>query len=301
MIRLLAIAATGIFLISSAVVPHSVSALEKPNIMVLGESADRDSVPRNSRIFRRVLDSLQSLLQNRGYAVYLETATPGATSAQVWRRRSDVEVVDVARGIETPPIDVAVIFQVHASAEELSYTTKPHVRVAGRLVNIHSARFLDSFEVESFPEERLPYDCDRECLLEGVGKSAKHLARDLGDVLSRKLDRAWKGPTSEAVVHTNVADNAGTGAGEGLPNAFTLNFENFCGKDDANDIENYLVAFSGYVRHRPVRESNCQHAYWYETSAESARLVRNVRRMIDFLDTTARVSFSGNTITAERY
>ena len=299
MIRTLAIAAAGIFLISSAIVPHPVSALEKPNIMVLGESADRDSVPRNSRIFRRVLDSLQSLLQNRGYAVYLETATSGATSAQESRRRSDVEVVDVARGIVTPPIDVAVIFQVHASAEELSYTTKPHVRVAGRLVNIHSARFLDSFEVESFPEERLPYDCDRECLLEGVGKSAKHLARDLGDVLSRKLDRAWKGPTSEAVVHANGADNAGAGAG--LPNAFTLSFENFCGKEDANDIENYLVAFSGYVHHRPVRESNCQHVYWYETSAEPARLVRNVRRMIDFLNTIARVSFSGNTITAERY
>lgn len=295
--RPFAIAAASIFLMSCAVVSYPASALEKPNIMVMGESADRDSVPRNSRIFRRVLDALQSLLQNRGYAVYLETATSGATSAQNWRRRSDVEVVDVARGIEAPPIDVAVIFQVHASAEQLSYTTKPHVRVAGRLVNIHSARFLDSFEVDSFSEDRLPYDCDRECLLEGVGKSAKHLARDLGDVLSRKLDRAWKGPTSEAVVHTNATDNAH----EGVPNAFTLNFENFCGQEDANDIENYLVAFTGYVHHRPVRETNCLHAYWYETSAEPARLVRNVRRMLDFLNTTARVSFSGNTITAERY
>ena len=116
-------------------------------------------------------------------------------------------------------------------------------------------------------------------------------------VLSRKLDRAWKGPTSEAVVHTNATGNAH----EGVPNAFTLNFENFCGQEDANDIENYLVAFTGYVHHRPVRETNCLHAYWYETSAEPARLVRNVRRMLDFLNTTARVSFSGNTITAERY
>lgn len=295
--RLFAIAATGVFLISCATAPNPVSALEKPNVMVMGESADRDSVPRNSRVFRRVLDALQSQLQNRGYAVYLETATSAATSAQEWRRRSDVEVVDVAKGIKTPPIDVAIIFQIYASAEELSYTTKPHVRVAGRMVNIHSARFLDSFEVESFPEERLPRDCDRECLLEGVGKSAKYLARDLGDVLSRKLDRAWKGPMSEAAVHTDEEEDDG----EDVPNAFTLVFENFCGRDDANDIENYLVAFSGYVHHRPVRETNCQHEYWYETHAENARLVRNVRRMFDFLNTDARVSFSGNTITVEKY
>ena len=35
-------------------------AIEKPNVLVMGEDADLDAVPRNSRVFQRVLDAVAS-------------------------------------------------------------------------------------------------------------------------------------------------------------------------------------------------------------------------------------------------
>ncbi len=36
--------------------PQEARAVDKPNILIMGDDADADSVPRHSRIFKRVLD-----------------------------------------------------------------------------------------------------------------------------------------------------------------------------------------------------------------------------------------------------
>jgi hypothetical protein len=60
------------------------------------------------------------------------------------------------------------------------------------------------------------------------------------------------------------------------------------------------VAFSGYVRHRPTNASGCRYEYWYESHIEKARLLRNLRRMLDYQDVKGTVTFSGNVFRVEK-
>ena len=46
---------------------------DRPNILILGEDADGDSIPRNSRVFKRVESALSLQIQSMGFDVYDET------------------------------------------------------------------------------------------------------------------------------------------------------------------------------------------------------------------------------------
>ena len=72
--RVILMSAAGLLLISCANVSTPSIAAEKPNIMIMGDDADRDTVPRNSPVFRRVLDALSNQLNEEGFDVYDETA-----------------------------------------------------------------------------------------------------------------------------------------------------------------------------------------------------------------------------------
>ena len=45
-------------------------AADNPNILVMGEDADEDTVPRNSRVFKRVLTALQGQMDYYSFNVY---------------------------------------------------------------------------------------------------------------------------------------------------------------------------------------------------------------------------------------
>ena len=292
MSKVLPIMASAMFLLSCAAVPGSVSALEKPNMLIMGEDADTDTVPRNSRVFNRVLNALSNQLHDNGFNVYDETAVSLSFAAQGRVRRTDAEIIDIARSVARPPIDVAVIFQIYASAEELSYTTKVRTRISGRVLHVTSGRRLGNFEVESPQEWVAPVDCPRECILEVVGANAKILAQDLGNVLVRKISPLFK--------DSEVSITFSESSSSQLPNPYTLVFANFCDDADVLEIEEYLVAFSGYRHYRPIRALQCNHEYWYESHANSARLLRNIKKMMDHLDIDARVTFSGGVFPAEK-
>ncbi len=271
-------------------------AQDHPNIMVFGEDIDVDTVPRHSRVFDRVIVELQKQLHDAGFTVAVEEVATLDDAEQHRSHRAIDEITDIARGSTRPPIDVAVVFEIFATADELQYTTKPKIRIAARMFNVHNGRFIDAFEVESLPDLRLPKDCDRSCLLEGVGKSARRLATDLGSVLARQLERNWSGVETSG----RVASVSG-GSNSGEPEAFSFVFEKICDADVANDMESYIAAFSGYDHHRVVRETNCHREYWYETYSDRSRLIKNTRRMVQNLGVDAEIRFSGAVITVEKF
>ncbi len=49
--------------------------------MVFGDDADEDTVPRNSRVFNRVIHALRSQLDDKGFDVYDETAVTNKQNA----------------------------------------------------------------------------------------------------------------------------------------------------------------------------------------------------------------------------
>ncbi len=162
----------------------------KPTVVVMGEDADEDSVPRGNRIFQRVIAELSETMNLRGYNVYDETAVAmGFTQANRVRRR-DAELIEVARAVSSPPLDVVAVFQIYASASKSTYSdiVRPEVRIPGRLLNVRTGQSLGSFEVAGVQLPPLPQGCDRECLLERVGAEAKVIAGDVAAALTAKLD-----------------------------------------------------------------------------------------------------------------
>jgi|TARA_B100000315_G_scaffold75290_1_gene68917 hypothetical protein len=262
-------------------------AADKLNLLIMGEDADKDTVPRNSRVFKRVLDALSNQLHDEGFDVFDETAVTLENFAQGRVRRTDAELIDIARSVKRPPIDVMVMFGIYASARELSYTTKVKTRVSGRMLQVQTGQRLGNFEVESPKQWNAPKSCSRECLLEVVGKNSRILASDIGAVLAEKLASLEDG------------DGEAKGGGSALSQGYTIIFDGFS-TDDMIDIEEYIVVFRGYKNHRPISETMRQSEIWYETTSGSARLTRNLKKMIQRIGVSARVAFSGNEYSVKK-
>lgn len=271
---------------------------DQPNLLIMGEDADPDTVARDGRVFKRVLDALAGEMSSEGFKVYDEVAVTLDDFTQGRTRRSDAEIIDVARSVKSVPIDVAVIFSIYSGAEERAQAKKLRVRIAGRLLNVRSGRRLSNFEVESPSAVSVPSDCNRECELERIGREARGLARDLGAVLAKKLD--WLAPRRSARAEEERRIDSDDEIRSGLSSAFALTFSGFDG-GEINAIEDMITAFSGYEHLRVVASSLRTHEYWYESSSGTARLNRNLRLMLDELGITARVVYAGNTFTVEKY
>ncbi len=264
---------------------------DRPNVLVFGEDADRDSVPRSNRVFKRVRDALANEMNGRGFNVYDETAVT-AGFAQGRNRRTSAEIIHIARSVKRPPIGVAVIFTIHASTQQLGHTTKIWTRITGRLLNVHSGARLGYFEVERPRPDNAPADCNRLCVLEAVGRSARELGMDLGAVLAAKLNGISAASGGAAPI--------GSGKDKtGLSTAYTLVFSGFT-PEDITAIETYITALKGYEHHRPVSQSLRIYDYWYETSSKAARLSRNLRHMLDEMGIKGRIAFAGNRFTVEK-
>ncbi|KQP32956.1 hypothetical protein ASF27_16695 [Methylobacterium sp. Leaf102] len=301
-----AILSTGL---SGLVTPAQAQA--KPNIVVMGEDADEDSVPRGNRIFQRVITELSETMNLRGYNVYDETAVAMGFTQPNRVRRRDAELIEVARAVQNPPVDVVAVFQVYASASKSAYSdiVRPEVRIPGRLLNVRTGQSLGAFEVAGVQLPPLPQGCDRECLLERVGAEAKTIAADVAAALTAKLDGVVAprrgtdagGPAFTAPPLAGGAPAAVPGgeACGGLPTAYTVKLSGFSAQE-VQAAEEYMAAFRCYEHHRPVRSGGASAEYWYETRSDSARLGRNLRLMLEHMSAPGQVQFSGNIFVISR-
>jgi len=257
----------------------------------MGEDADDETIPRDSRVFKRVLNALSNQLHNEGFDVFDETAITLENFAQGKVRRKDAELIDIARTITRPPIDVLVMFAIYPSIKKTSYTTKIRARVAGRLLGVQTGQRLGNFEVESPKSWNAPVDCSRECLLEVVGKKAKIIAMDVGNVLAEKL--------ADLQGDQNGSSATGQPSGSGMAQGYTLVFVGF-NTDDILDIEDLFTTFRGYKSHRPIELGRTRSEINYKTTSSGARLTRNLQVMFKQMNISARVAFSGNEYTINK-
>lgn len=271
--------AAAVITAACATAPMPAMAQSKINVMVMGDDADLDSVARNNRIFNRVLAELQNQMNFGGYDTFDERTVTGKNFNQDRVRRTDSDVLQIAKLQTRPPIDVVVLFSIFPRAEQTRSTTLISARVTGRMIHIPDGRVLGNFEVKSPSDWTAPYDCNRDCLLEAVGDKAQILARSMGDVLVVMLDDQAKG---------GVAGVAGKPAAV-IANTVTLTFENFTDEDRLL-IEEYMVAFSGYQTHRAIYVTARHAEYSYKTTDDSAQLVRKLTTMLDRMGTAGRVT-----------
>ena len=262
----------------------------------MAADGDADGVPRASRISTRILDEVASQLSHEGYEVYDETALTLDSHVQGRSNRTDAELIDIGKSIRRPPIDVVVFFTVFAETTRKTYTNELHMRIAGRMLGVQDGRFIDKWE-ENVPDRwALPNRCFpqnapqpiRECILSTVGDDAKIVAADLGAILTEKLT-AWlaAGGSGSRV----GGDNSG-----GMERSYELVFDGFDSRD-WRDIEEYLVIFSGYLSHRPQVTRERYREVSYMSTISTAKLQRNMTKLVDVLELDATVRFSGNTYT----
>jgi hypothetical protein len=304
-----------------------------PNLLVMAENAEPDTVPRHNRIFNRVIAELSEALIAKGFQVYDETAAGMGVTELHRIKREDVELIEFARVMNRPPIDVIMIFQIFISAKKSLYgdTYRPDIRITGRLLGVRSNQQLGSFEYGGDLElPPLPRTCfvpgpepDRECLIEKVGLEARAIAGAVGQGLSEKLAAYMRparsdvrelpppgpGPGPEGAlgdasgpppqVREAIGDPAGCRAMGFGGNPFVLRFRGF-GPHELTRLEEYMSAFQCYEHHRPIRADAILTEFWYETGSDQARLQRNLRIALEHLDVKGQVSSSGNTILIDK-
>ena len=285
---------------------NTLQAGEQPNILIMGEDADKDTVPRHSRVFNRVLNALVSELSQKGFKVYDETGV-GLNITNPGRvRRTDAELITVARRVQSPPIDVITSFQIYASANKNAYSDiyDLSIRVAGRMMHVQTSKRLGNFEVAMGPQDLspLPVKCNRDCILENVGKHAKEIAHEVGIILATKLDMISP-KRSSAGNDTTTEDTADTAdtpdpiiKGDrctGLTTAYSMRFQGFQ-PDEVTIIEEFIRAFKGFDHMRPVRVNARTAEYWYESCSDKARLNRNLRMMLESMEVKVRLAMNGN-------
>lgn len=283
--------------------PKPLFAGDQPNILIMSEDSDADTVARGSRIFNRVQRAIESEMQAEGFTVFDETAVSMDITSPNKSGRNDAELLTIARRIQSAPIDVVVVFQIFANSEKNAYAdiSDLRIRVSGRMIDVRNGRALGNYEVSYGPGQLppLPPNCDRNCVLENVGNESKRIARDVADVLASKLDYlSPASANSSGSAHTDQSANLKASGCTGLSTPYSLTLIGF-EAGELNEIESVISAFSGYSHHRPVRITGTEAAYWYETCAESAKLVQNIRAMIEMMGTEARVSLVDNKIEVD--
>ena len=297
----------------SSLYPPRVLAADQPNIMFMGEDADQDTVPRNSRIFNRVSDALRSQMQEQGFQVYNETATTMDATNPSRVRRTDAELIATARSAAAVPIDVITTFQIYASEQKNAYADikELRIRVVGRLLQVQNGKDLGNFEVSMGPKglKPLPVNCNRDCILEAVGDQAKIIANEVGNILAKKLDKLSPSSkkassevkaieTTENKVQQEVTTIGKKAACTGLPSSYTIVITGF-DSPQLDVIDSMLTQFPGYQKHRPVRTQTRYAEYYYETCSTEARLEKNMRALSEQLDGDNRMAFSVNKFELE--
>ena len=269
----------------------SAQAANNANILVIGNDANSGSISRDSPAFTRIIGALANSMHDRSFDVYDEAAITSTSFSQHNVNRSDAEIIDIARSIKRPPIDIAVIFSMYINRQENGYTTKVNARIEGRLLNVQTGMRLGNFEIENRSPWNVPSQCEIGCILQNSTDQSRRMANDLGAVLAEKL--AWI--TDGGNSHLGL-DRPGTNQ---LNTGYSLIFDGFSGETFA-EIEEYLVAFSGYDSYRPVEIRYTRTEIWYKSSIGTAKLNRNLKKMLAEMDLTSTINFSGNTFTVKK-
>ncbi len=277
-----------LILVVLGVITGGTTAFASPNIIVIGDQSGSHAMPLDGPVYRNAVNSLSDQLHAARLKVYDKSVLNGAATHRGGITDFEADIVALMRGLKRPPIDVVVIFAVHATAEKFTYTTNLLTRVTAKLLDVHTGQRLGRFEITSPEPLRVPAACTRICLAEILGEDAGRVSAELGaQVSERLLEMAGMSARQE------------TPPSGGMPTAYTIVFAGF-DPAEISEIEEYLVVFSGYRHHRPVSASFRHHEFWYESAISSGRLNRNLNKMLEYLEMPGRVSLSANVFTVER-
>ena len=158
------------------------------------------------------------------------------------------------------------------------------------LLDLHTGRHLGGFTAEDSTGRRLPLSCARKCLRAQLGDLGRSQVDELAPEVVARLSALDGG---------HAAAHRGDNSPRALVAGYALIFEGFEDGEVA-EMEEYLVVFGGYQRHRPVSTGTARHEFWYETTSPRVRLNRNLVKMLAHLRLTGQVSFNDDIFVLAR-
>ncbi len=280
---------TMIVLLSASMLMMSAAAAQAtnlPRLMIVGEDADRDAIPADSQVFDRVLKAASNRLIESGFDVRDMTALTLDTHRQHNDRRSDAELIQVARDVG---VDVLVMLTLYPRVKSSAGATRLKVRATGRLLSVNDGARLGNFEAEPMKYQIVEYPPNRDNVLAAAGQISKVIGYEVADVLTQKLESYESGAASGSA--------GGPGFG-GRIVEWTLVFDNF-DMNEMMQIEEYLVQFSGYQGHRPKStgmNTSRHHEYWYRSNIHEWKMKQNLHRLLKKLGLNGKIQISGNQV-----
>ena len=190
-------------------------------LLLVIEDEDPSTVLRSSDIAKRVVEGMGESLSRHGYRVVDDEMLAAHYALTIPSRTSAVAVI--RRLKQSPLSTVPALVMIESRAMVIATEDDEEERVVrlslrGEMYDLPGGRFMDSFETTVETVTSLRCAEDKLCIEEHVGEHARKVATDLGNVLSRKLER-YLPP---------VATGPPTGPSpRGMPVAYTVRFEYF--------------------------------------------------------------------------
>ena len=251
------------------------------NLLIMGDDSNRQSVPRNHPMYNAVLNAFSEALQNRGFAVFDETAVTLDTHRQGRTRRRDTELIDVARSVRNPPIDAIVIFSIFPRVVKTQTTIKYTTRIDARALDVRSGRRLGNYSYKPQDLRTIRPNVPRSVLIDKVMELSELAAEDVASALAGILRRQVRPGTGNVMSDYRVV------------------LRGFGGKA-ASDFERYLREYECYKNIRVARATGNYHEYSYRTCLQEADLRRQIVETLEMMGVKARVYVEGNTLTIRR-
>jgi len=173
-------------------VPRSNNVFTRMLSALIGDVADREPVSRSNDAFTRMLYALTNQMRGLGFTVYDE----GSVGIDITKSRvhhTDAELMSLAQRIPQPPADAVVAVNFFPSAKESPHSgiRRLRLRITWRTIQVQTGKPLDNFEVEESDFPAPPAGCDSDCLQDSIGGAARLIAPTLANELARRLDEQF--------------------------------------------------------------------------------------------------------------
>jgi hypothetical protein len=235
-------------------------------VMVMGEDSDRNTVPRTSDVFKRVLAELKESMHRKGFRLVDEEFVAAELGWRITERRPKIELVQAMKlannsGKAHLSSRAMMLFRIHTNNKKLDFANRVEVRIDGELYDGLTNEFKGAFEIPRSAYSA-PDDCNSRCISEVVGDHAREIAISLGDVMAVKL----------AYISPSLQNGSVGGSSTGRETTYTIKFKRFNTTEVMEIMHVMSNEFPGYKSHELLKKAPSVSSYEYLTTAKVTKL-----------------------------
>lgn len=275
----------------------SLARAETIKVLVVQEDDDQESIERDTRIQRAVLNAFNQALSAPsstdifrkygigGMDVYDEKALTMSFDRQGRTRRADTELISVAQEVRNPRLDVLVLYTLYAKGVRAPYAeyVKLQMSLNYRALDVRSGRVLGGENLDLNSDGEALRGCaagigqdakpDPHCVKEFVAERAEALVRDAGHTLAIQLAALSRGVGGRDVV-SDAADKGGAECATS-PKSYLITFRGL-NAENIRTITKRMDDWSCRVDLSLEESRPSETRYVYKVRASDAQLKRNL-------------------------